>query len=193
MPSKKVTKSTTDNLTEKQKIFCREYIYDWNATRAAKTAGYSEDTAYSIGSENLKKPEIQSYLAEIQRDLEKVAGISRLRIIQEHKNIIETSIAHLHNTWIERKEFDQLTKEQKASISELSYQTRIEMKWVGDVQVPEKVDYIKIKLYDRQKSMDAINRMLGYDSPEKIEVSGGIKSYKIVPASTRVRARDSSE
>jgi phage terminase small subunit len=61
------------DLTEKQKIFCREYIYDWNATRAAKVAGYSEDTAYSIGWENLKKPEIQAYITEIQKDLEKTA------------------------------------------------------------------------------------------------------------------------
>jgi phage terminase small subunit len=37
-----------------------------NATRAAKDAGYSEDTAYSIGHENLSKPEIR---AEIDRQL----------------------------------------------------------------------------------------------------------------------------
>lgn len=179
----------TDQLTEKQKIFCREFIYDWNATRAAKAAGYSEDTARQIGSENLTKPAIQAYLKEIQADLEKVAGISRLRIIDEHKNIIQTSIAHLHNSWIDRKEFDKLTPEQKSSIAELSYQTRTEMRYdtLTEEEVPIKVDYVKIKLYDRQKSMDAICRMLGYDSAEKIELSGGVKSYRIVPASGRKR------
>lgn len=186
---------TGKTLTEKQKIFCREYIYDWNATRAAKAAGYSADTAGSIGHENLTKPEIQAYLAEIQKDLEKVAGISRLRIVQEHLAIINTSIAHLHNTWIERKEFENLTPEQKSAIAELSYQTRIEMKYNSDTQEeePVKVDYIKIKLYDRQKSMDSISKMLGYDAPEKIELSGGIKSYRIVPASQRNRTGNSGE
>ena len=105
-----------EGLTEKQKIFCREYIYDWNATRAAKVAGYSEDTARQIGSENLSKPSIQAYLTEIQKDLEKIAGISRLRLINEHINIINTSIAHMHNTWIERNKFDKLTSEQKLCI-----------------------------------------------------------------------------
>ena len=46
-------------MTEKQKLFCEEYLIDLNATQAALRAGYSEKTAYSIGNENLKKPEIQ--------------------------------------------------------------------------------------------------------------------------------------
>ena len=48
-------------MTEKQKLFCEEYLIDLNATQAALRAGYSEKTAYSIGNENLKKPEIQEY------------------------------------------------------------------------------------------------------------------------------------
>lgn len=180
-------------LTEKQKIFCREYIYDWNATRAAKAAGYSEDTAGAIGHENLKKPEIQAHITEIQKDLEKTAGISRLRIAQEHLNIVNTSIAHLHNSWITRKEFDDLTAEQKLAIAELSYQTRTEKDFStnpeGDLV---QVDYVKIKLYDRQKSLDALSKLLGYNEPEKLNLSGGIKSYKIVGASSR-RAGDRSK
>ena len=46
-------------MTEKQKLFCEEYLIDLNATQAALRAGYSEKTAYSIGNENLKKPESQ--------------------------------------------------------------------------------------------------------------------------------------
>lgn len=191
MPTKKGVKKPPEELTEKQKIFCREYIYDWNATRAAKVAGYSEDTAYAIGAENLRKPQIQAYISEIQKDLEKVAGISRLRIVHEHLNIINTSIAHLHNTWIERKEFDALTPEQKSAIAELSYQTRVERidKGTKDEALID-VEYVKIKLYDRQKSMDSLTKILGYNEAEKVELSGGIKSYKIVPASSRNRAND---
>lgn len=186
-----------DKLKPEHKIFAQNYIYDWNASRAYKVAypGVTDDTARSNGSKLLTNANIKAYIDEIQKDLEKIAGISRLRIIEEHKNIIQTSIAHLHNSWIERKEFDKLTPEQKSSIAELSYQTRVEMKYnpESEEQEPIKVDYVKIKLYDRQKSMDSICRMLGYDSPEKIEISGGVKSYRIVPASTRDRSRDTSE
>lgn len=46
------------SLTNKQKVFVEEYLHDFNATQAAIRAGYSEKTAYSIGWENLRKPEI---------------------------------------------------------------------------------------------------------------------------------------
>lgn len=51
-------------LTDKQQAFINEYLKCWNATQAAKKAGYSEKTAYSIGQENLKKPEIASHIRE---------------------------------------------------------------------------------------------------------------------------------
>lgn len=56
-------------MTKKQKRFCNEYLIDCNATQAAIRAGYSEKSAYSIGQENLKKPEIKSY---IEQELEKI-------------------------------------------------------------------------------------------------------------------------
>ena len=59
-------------LTQRQRNFCEEYIRTTNATKAAIAAGYSEKTAYSIGSENLSKPEISAYikarLDEINRE-----------------------------------------------------------------------------------------------------------------------------
>lgn len=51
-------------MTKKQKRFCDEYLIDCNATQAAIRAGYSPKTAYSIGVENLKKPEIKAYIDE---------------------------------------------------------------------------------------------------------------------------------
>ena len=48
-------------LTAKQERFCEEYLIDLNATQAAIRAGYSVESAGSIGSENLTKPEIRAY------------------------------------------------------------------------------------------------------------------------------------
>jgi len=50
--------SLLDDMTPKQAMFCREYFIDLNATAAAKRAGYSERSAYSIGAENMSKPVI---------------------------------------------------------------------------------------------------------------------------------------
>jgi phage terminase small subunit len=57
-----IEKNKDSSLTEKQKAFADEYIISMNATDAAIKAGYSENSAYSIGNENLKKPEIKNYI-----------------------------------------------------------------------------------------------------------------------------------
>lgn len=55
------TDTAPKKLTPKQRLFVDSYIAcRFNATKAAIAAGYSEKTAYSIGSENLKKPEIRA-------------------------------------------------------------------------------------------------------------------------------------
>ena len=53
-----------ENLTDKQQLFVEHYLSCWNATKAARLAGYSDATACAIGSENLKKPYIQAYIAQ---------------------------------------------------------------------------------------------------------------------------------
>ena len=51
-------------LTEKQRRFCDYYIQCGNATEAAIKAGYSKKTAKQIGTENLAKPVLKSYIDE---------------------------------------------------------------------------------------------------------------------------------
>ena len=49
-------------LTPREQIFVGEYLIDFNATRAAKAAGYSEKSAESIGSRMLRKVNVQTEL-----------------------------------------------------------------------------------------------------------------------------------
>ena len=51
-------------MTNKKSAFVQEYLRHRNATRAAKCAGHSEKTAYSLGSRLLKDVDV---LAEIDR------------------------------------------------------------------------------------------------------------------------------
>lgn len=49
-------------LTPKQLLWCDEYLVDLNATGAAIRAGYSANSAKSIGHENLTKPNLMEYV-----------------------------------------------------------------------------------------------------------------------------------
>ncbi|MFQ9772226.1 MAG: terminase small subunit [Oscillospiraceae bacterium] len=70
-------------MTKKQKRFVQEYLIDLNATQAAIRAGYSPDTAGSIGNENLKKPEIKAAIDKAEAERSKRTGINQDRVLQE--------------------------------------------------------------------------------------------------------------
>lgn len=70
------------NLTPKQQRFVEEYLIDLNATQAAIRAGYSEKTAYSVGHENLKKPEIQKAIEEAKNQVSKRTELTVDMVVQ---------------------------------------------------------------------------------------------------------------
>lgn len=67
-------------LTAKQRAFVENYT--GNATEAAIKAGYSPDTAGSIGAENLKKPEIQKAIQEREQKHLSPAIAKRGRLLE---------------------------------------------------------------------------------------------------------------
>ncbi len=161
-------------LNEAQKRFCEEYIYDWNATRAYSIAypkEKSNDTIRVNACRLLTNANVKTYIGELQKDIQRIAGISRLRIVKEYEKLAFSSIAHMHNTWVERKELEQLTDDQKACIQEID--TKVLKKNIGTREEPEIVDveYIKIKLYDKKGALDSLSKMLGYNEPDKIDVT----------------------
>lgn len=58
-------------------------MIDLNATQAAIRAGYSPDTAGSIGNENLKKPEICACVEKAMAERSKRTGVCADRVVQE--------------------------------------------------------------------------------------------------------------
>lgn len=70
-------------LTDKQQRFVDEYLVDLNATQAAIRAGYSADTAGSIGHENLQKPEIVLAIAEARKAQQERTQITADRVVME--------------------------------------------------------------------------------------------------------------
>ena len=67
-------------MTNKMKMFCLEYLKDFNGADAARRAGYSKKTARTVASENLTKPDIK---AEIEK-LKKILVNDKDKIILEN-------------------------------------------------------------------------------------------------------------
>ncbi len=80
------------SLTPKQQLFVAEYLVDLNATQAAVRAGYSAKTAYSVGHENLKKPEVAAAIQEAMEVRSQRTEIAQGWILEQLKLVYEASI-----------------------------------------------------------------------------------------------------
>ena len=144
-------------MNSKMEKFCQEYVVDLNATQAAIRSGYSERSAYSIANKLLRKDEVQGFIKELQSDLQKASGITALRVLREHEKIAFSDTGMIREGWMTLKDYEELPKEIKDCIQEVA------------TRVTKYGNEVKIKFYDKQRSLDSISRILGFDAATKIE------------------------
>ena len=163
-------------LTPKEKKFCHEYIIDWNASRAARIAGYSEKTCAVIACENLTKPYIEQYIDFIKNDFEVESGISKLRQLNELSKLAYTSIEMIHDDWIDLKNWEEIKKDNPYILAAVeSIDTKTEERTIGD-DCDLEIKYVKVKFFSKIQAISEINKMMGYNEPDKIKLSGEIKT-----------------
>jgi phage terminase small subunit len=147
-------------LTAKQQRFVDEYLIDLNATQAAIRAGYSEKTAYSVGHENLKKPEIQKAIQEAQNKRAERTEITQDMVLQElakigFSNMLDYMTITKDGDLV--SDFSTLTRDQAAAISEVTVETYMD----GRGEDAEEVKRIKFKLSDKRAALVDMGRHLG--------------------------------
>lgn len=161
-------------LTIKQENFCNYFLECGNASeayrRAYNTDNMKEKTVWEKASELLRNDKVSARVEELRKGLSDISKITKERIIRELSNMAFSSISNMHNTWIERKEFEELSSAQKSAIKSIS--TKVIKKNIGTQDNPEMVDveFVKIELYDKLKAIECLNKMLGFNEPDKIEV-----------------------
>ena len=149
-------------MTKKQKRFVEEYLIDLNATQAAIRAGYSPETAYSIGSENLKKPEIRACIEKAMAERSKRTGINQDRIIMELAKIGLLNPKDL-------VDFYEATVKEEAAEEDLAAIASVRVKRfpTKDGEGIER----EIKMHDKTKALELLGRHFGMFK-DKVEVSG---------------------
>lgn len=81
-------------LTLKQKLFAKNYLANGgNATQAALKAGYSENSICEIAFENLRKPQIQEYIAKAVNKTTSALEITFEWKLQTLKKVTEISLS----------------------------------------------------------------------------------------------------
>ena len=160
-------------LTIKQEKFCNKYLECGNASEAYRYAydcsKMSESTVWENASRQLANSKVAARIEYLKSHLAEAAGISALHIIREHQKIAFSDATRIRNGWMSLKDFDALTSDEKACIKSIETKQTKRITLDGDELVDEQV---KITCYDKQKALDSIVNMLGYNAPEKKEVTG---------------------
>lgn len=156
-------------LTEKQELFCQAYLIDFNASKAARLAGYSEDTAYAIGWENLRKLEIQARIAQLRAEMKVSLNLSRERIAQELARIGFSDIRNIFKEDGSLKSPEDWSDDDAAVIAGLYIDELFE----GVGRDRERVGVTKkIKLWEKTKALESLIKLMGYAAPTRTELTG---------------------
>lgn len=155
-------------LTDKQELFCKEYIIDLNATQAALRAGYSESSAKEIGCENLTKPNIQDRITELKSEREERLKVDADYVLRRLVDIDEMDVIDILNEHGGVKPISEWPKVWRQFISGFDISELFE----GSGDEREQVGLIKkIKWPDKVKNLELLGKHVNVQAwKEKIEV-----------------------
>lgn len=162
-------------LTIKQENFCNYYIESGNASDAYRRAYSSkkmkDKQVWEESCKLLSNPNVAQRVKELQEEQKNKSDITKERILQELSGIAFSSIASMHNTWIDVKNLMNSSDKEKSAIKSIS--TKILKKNIGTSDAPEIVDveYVKIELYDKIRLLSVYVKCLGFDEPTEIEMN----------------------
>lgn len=157
-------------LKPEHRIFAENYVIEWNATQSYLKAypKVTYETAMVNGCKLLRNAKVATHIEEIQKDLSKLCGVSAARNVLELKKIAYSNMSDFKDGWLKQKEFEELTNDQKAALSEIQYTTKT---FNGGEE-----NIVKFKVHDKQRAIEIMNKMLGFNAADKseIEISGGL-------------------
>lgn len=149
-------------LEHRQIRFVEEYLVDLNATQAVIRSGYNvttNDSARSIGSQNLRKPAVAEAIAKA---LSERWGVTKARIVEEYASIAFARmdrVAKWGRGGVTLLESEDLTAEDLAAVSEVSE------------TITKDGGSKRIKLHDKPAALLALGKVVGLFT-DKHEVSG---------------------
>lgn len=160
-------------LSRKQQAFISEYLIDFNATEAAIRAGYSGRTAYSIGWENLRKPEIEEAIRQRLQEKAMLADEVLMRLAEQARGSL--------GDFLKRKQEDSpllIDLDQAALMGKLHLVKKVKQRSLHRLLEDGEMELIEvqaeIELHDPQKALELLGKHHGLFK-EQVEHSGGLE------------------
>lgn len=138
-------------LTNKQEIFCNEYIKDLNATQAAIRAGYSKNSANAIGNENLLKPIIQNRIKQLKNERIERTKIDADYLTETLKNWLEVDVT-------------QMLSLNAKQIKSLPIEIRKMVQHVKPTNIKDEDEQViyEVRFVSKEKAAEMLSKHIGY-------------------------------
>lgn len=160
-------------LTYKQEMFCQAYIANGGNASEAYRQAYPvslkwSDTSVGRNAHELMKNEFVGHrIAELQKELREKADVKKIEVLE----MAVASMRHDIRDFVTIKDGKVVFKDSDEWTPEMA-------KLVEGVKVTK--NGIELELLGKKWSIERICKMLGFDSPDKIEHSGKIDMPAIV-------------
>lgn len=171
-------------MTDKQKIFCNEYLIDMNATRAYKVAYPNckkDKTARANSSRLIAKANIQAYITERMEDREERTQITQDMVINELAKIAFFNIKDIFNENGDLKAIKEIDDKSAGAISSVKILQKagaMKLEIGGDIplqHIPEQT--VEIKLNDKKGALELLGKHLGMFKETNMNVNMNYEEY----------------
>lgn len=175
-----------NKLTDKQKIFCDEYLVDLNATRAYKVAYPKvkrDETVNAAASRMLRNVKVAEYIEQRMKDREKRTEITQDMVLQELVKVAMangTDFARVVKRNTVKIGYDERGNEIRRAYDHLDVEVIDTDSLSADKKaaiagIKQGANGIEVKLNDKVKALELIGRHLGMFK-DKIELSGQVNN-----------------
>jgi len=182
--------------TPKQRRFAEEYATDFNATRAARAAGYKTNWG-TIGYQLLQKKPVQAILATLMADQSERTGITADRVLTELYRLAMVDVAEVFDEHGALRPLQEMSEDARRAISGIEMETI----WEGHGKDRTAVGTVaKVKLWNKVQALELLGKNLRLWR-EIVEHTGSVdiiarlqqarnRSQPLVPTNGEVKKRN---
>lgn len=164
-------------MTDKQKIFCDEYLIDLNATKAylrAYPTCKNEDYARKAGSRLMTKEDINSYINERLEARKNRTEITQDMVLKELSKIAFLDIRKMYNENGGLKNIQDVDDDTAGAI--ISLESSEEFEGYGDDR--EQSGWCrKVKMSDKAKALELLGKHLGMFKETNMNINISYEDY----------------
>lgn len=156
----KMLPKVSEDLTEKQRLFCVYYVKTFNATQSAINAGYGAAGAHVEGNRLLKNVKVSAEIKRLKEDMTSQVYVSAKDVLDKYIKIAFSDITDYLT--FGRKEVERFNEEtgeiETVEVNHVDFKNSDSIDGTIINEVKQGKDGVSIKLEDKMKALEKLDK-----------------------------------